>query len=495
MHNMHPKAGLRDWKQLRLFVVLIPLILFNSFFVALVPDSWLLIEVFLCAILFLILVIKGSILESLSLVFVLGLPLHTFAMKVIQYDLGVSGTALTVISSWKDILLLFLLVTFFVSKFTLKLKRNFLLLDLGIIVFIFLSLFYVFVSPTLLHGFYGFRGTVEPLFVYIFFRYRPLSYSKRRRLCKMIITLGSILAIFAVYQAFQWTRSNYTHYGYTNVYGEMYSTFNVVGFDWLRPTSTFSSANTAGLFFVISMVLAIKYMQLLNPGIERNILFFKIGCLILGIIVTLSRSSWLAAGISLMIIFAESNPRFRKRLVGLGIFTIFILILFFLFSNELSSGVVNRFLMTIGGNERSALSRLPDTKQALLTIFENPLGVGLGIVGARSGKYVADYYLAYHTENYFLQLFIEMGIIGGGLHILLYFVSLFLVWRHRNSFSRGNAFDFPTVFAILTSIFVANIFIPQLNELVLAGYLWMFIGIYAQETHFDKMRTKLVVTE
>ena len=420
---------------------------------------------------------------TLVYVLVLGLPLHALGMRILETRLRVGGSAALAVGVWKDVLLLVLfLVTLRAAGHLRSGRTSARLLDILILAYASVCLVYALVSPSKLHAFYGFRGNVEPFLFYYVFRYLPLPTWQVRRLTMWIIVLGALLAVLAVYQVYFWDFGTYRDLGFTLVTGQLPSTFTVVGAGWARPTATFSSPNTAGLFFALVGVVAAGRLQTEERRGSRILLLVLLGPIGVGLLYTMSRSGLVLAMLGLLPLVLlrtrlRGQPGLRLALPLLAA-AVLALVVLSVRPGQYMAAMVNRLARTASGMDPSASGRLPDLLNAVETIRSSPFGVGLGMVGSRTGKFNDDYWMLYHTENYYLQIAMEIGILGGILLIAIYLCAGLTLWRHRSSHqSGGAAVNSWTALSCLGGTMAASMFIPQLNELVLAGYLWMFVGM------------------
>ena len=101
------------------------------------------------------------------------------------------------------------------------------------------------------------------------------------------------------------------------------------------------------------------------------------------------------------------------------------LIFYFLASEDSIYFVIDTFTF----NESSSFSHLIEWIQAILTIIENPLGIGLAMSGNASG---VDQAIKIGGENQFLIYGVQMGVISMILYSLMLFKSI------RDSFSVFN---------------------------------------------------------
>lgn len=134
-----------------------------------------------------------------------------------------------------------------------------------------------------------------------------------------------------------------------------------------------------------------------------------------------SRASILSA---LIVIFAALliTKNYRTVFYILVLLLFSILIFYFSASEDSIYFVIDTFTF----NESSSFSHLIEWIQAILTIIENPLGVGLAMSGNASG---VDQAIKIGGENQFLIYGVQMGVISMILYSLMLFKSI------RDSFS------------------------------------------------------------
>ena len=134
-----------------------------------------------------------------------------------------------------------------------------------------------------------------------------------------------------------------------------------------------------------------------------------------------SRASILSA---LIVIFAALliTKNYKTVFYILVLLLFSILIFYFLASEDSIYFVIDTFTF----NESSSFSHLIEWIQAILTIIENPLGIGLAMSGNASG---VDQAIKIGGENQFLIYGVQMGVISMILYSLMLFKSI------RDSFS------------------------------------------------------------
>jgi len=181
-----------------------------------------------------------------------------------------------------------------------------------------------------------------------------------------------------------------------------------------------------------------------------------------------SRASILSA---LIMIFTALliTKNYKKVFYILVLLFFSILIFYFSASEDSIYFVIDTFTF----NESSSFSHLIEWIQAILTIIENPLGIGLAMSGNASG---VDQAIKIGGENQFLIYGVQMGVIS----MILYSIMLFKSIRDSFSvFSQSKGYVKELAFIVLLTKF--GLIIPLLKtnaELYLFVSLttWFLIG-------------------
>ena len=181
-----------------------------------------------------------------------------------------------------------------------------------------------------------------------------------------------------------------------------------------------------------------------------------------------SRASILSA---LIMIFTALLITKNYKTVSYILVLLFFSILIFYFSASEDS--IYFVIDTFTFNESSSFSHLIEWIQAILTIIENPLGIGLAMSGNASG---VDQAIKIGGENQFLIYGVQMGVIS----MILYSIMLFKSIRDSFSvFSQSKGYVKELAFIVLLTKF--GLIIPLLTanaELYLFVSLttWFLIG-------------------
>lgn len=183
--------------------------------------------------------------------------------------------------------------------------------------------------------------------------------------------------------------------------------------------------------------------------VKNSLIFFIV---VISLYYAYSRASILSA---LIMIFAALLITKNYKLVLYILTALFISIMIFYFTASEDS--IYFVLDTFTFNESSSFSHLIEWIQAILTIIENPLGIGLAMSGNASG---VDQAIKIGGENQFLIYGVQMGVISMILYSLMLFKSIkdsFSVYSFSKGYIKELAFIvLLTKFGLLIPLLTAN---------------------------------------
>jgi O-antigen ligase/polysaccharide polymerase Wzy-like membrane protein len=191
----------------------------------------------------------------------------------------------------------------------------------------------------------------------------------------------------------------------------------------VRAGSIFLSALTCGFYLVIGFAVGLE--RATRGGGPR----WTIPAVVLigaGILLTQTRSAILAALVVAFLAFAPGSSRQRAWRTQSTILICLLLIL--AVPAALSTGLASRITGATNNNDHSSAAHVSAFWNGLHTIEHHPLGLGLGTSAGVGQRASSDATEVVVPENGYLQVGIELGVIG-----MLSFVALTLVllWRLR----------------------------------------------------------------
>ncbi len=238
-----------------------------------------------------------------------------------------------------------------------------------------------------------------------------------------------IVAAFAILQYLALPYDFLRHFGYSESTIYPYETINH-NIQLIRVASTTRGANPLGAYLLLPIsALAVAFFK--EKKQRTNILMLGLGFL-LALAFSFSRSAWIGAALSLLLITwaALKTKRARKiLLLSLAGIAMCGIILALVLRNN--ADFQNTFLHTEHGSKVAVSSNEAHGsafKAAAKDIIHQPWGGGVGTAGPES---VYNNHPARIAENYFLQIGQEAGVIGMALFIAICSVAGRKLWKGR----------------------------------------------------------------
>lgn len=267
--------------------------------------------------------------------------------------------------------------------------------------------------------------------------------------------------------------------------------------EYRRIGSTLGSPLPLGMFMAFAWSVGLSAVLQTKRGAKRWLL---VGVMVLcgvALLLTHSRSGWLAAILSTAIVFRQASAG-RRVLLGTGVVCVAVATLWI--ATQLASGESLASRLTSAtdfSTDTGNVSRLDRwkigweraTQSELIFLF----GAGLGTTGQVAATilsmrhptlddpyYLSQYYV--ETESWVLHLLNEGGLAG----TLLFFGIPFTLWRSRRR--RGAVFPPQASLwligfnAALWGLLISNILLPTLTSWSISALFWATLGInYAGE--------------
>ena len=217
---------------------------------------------------------------------------------------------------------------------------------------------------------------------------------------------------------------------------------------------------------------------------KRNNNYFLIFLVVVAFLLSFSRGA-IVACIGIVLFALLLNKKYKTLLFIFGSFILSTLSLLYFGSEEIRYLIID----TLKFENTSSLGHLVEWIEGILSIFENPLGIGLAMSGNASG---VDQAIKVGGENQFLIFGVQMGV----LSLIIYILILFYIIRrsckvYYMSFNSDKHISFIvacTKFGLLLPLLTAN------AELYLFVSLatWFFAGYIESrytELKFEKNKS------
>ncbi len=377
-------------------------------------------------------------------VLVVGLALHNFAMAEL-WAAGVRGTALTVVSAWKEALLAVALVLVVRERRRLPfdgLAADWLALAFGAFVVLYAAIPQRWLSGGATHKgvLYGLRDDLVPVGAYFLGRGLALTVPELRRLAATILATAAGVAAFGLVDIYaiplSWWRNSgapgwfshqlgFSYQGLSNLPENfVYNTGN--NHPIRRLVSTFLSPLASSYLLVVALLLVAAWWMRARPSgaRQRAVFFALLALLFAGLLWTHSRSSYIALALGLLA-FAWVRRDGRVVAIGAALAAVAVGALFVkayphigpattftpseIKVQEREAKGAGAAVSAGGAEDASTASHWRSLKAGIRTVVHHPQGFGLGNSGstaARTGVTVEA------GESTYTQIGVDTGLAG-----------------------------------------------------------------------------------
>ncbi len=420
-------------------------------------------------ILFYILIIYLIVFKTkYSLFLLLGvLPFQPFLKTLLDNFVSASKIESFLFSAWKEFFIVFLFLALIFGL--IKARRSFkIIISDYLIIFLFLLTILSFILTGLDLSNLAFGVKYSLLFLLLYFSIRTIKFKKddlKKIVRFFLIILGVVVGLSFV-QLFLPTEF-LTNLGYQNQAnwqpGQGLQIFQEAG-GFQRAFGPLSGPNQLGLYLSFSLLMIIGLLKEKTALIKQEYLYILGGLLLILIVLSFSRTAWLAllAGFVSLIIIMGSK---KVKLLSL------ILIILMLLSATLL--YVNKPETLVRHTDQTRIERL---RQSVGILIDNPLGLGIGKVGPASQW--TDSNKGIISENQYLQIGLELGVIG-----LIAYLTIFFSFLKRafNNIKRGSLKLLKGInsglFISLIGLLVSGLFLHSLTDATLIYTLAIVLGL------------------
>jgi len=483
-----------------------------------------------------------SLRERLTLLFLALLPLHALLVTAgTKLLMGKGHAPLAYLALWKEALLGVILVlsVMEVMRATRKGQRT---KDKGLrkgnvfwrvdwIDGLILLLIVLAIAVTVFtHGdwklaFLGFRYDFVPLVAFLVARRVAWSEAFMQMVPKVLIGIGVVVSMYGILTAFL-PMKFFLWLGYSPAHSLYFADGPVAAFQQVSDTglrriqSTMSGPNQLGLWILVPLGIWLSWLAKGRGIIEywntRTLKYWVSGALLLGaLFLTFSRAAWIAAFVMAMVTLCRSVPRRHLKHAAIGAIII-----------VASIGIVASALFpSVFFRLSSSRGHLVRPLQAIGRIINHPLGEGLGAAGPASNRVSetcvflrpqddpswakttprlcvflgstqvqpADHACRcpFLPENWYLQIGVEMGVLGFVLFVTL----VVFVLRRMNAecrmynvkcllakdgFSQTNNSTFYIqhfTFLVFLGISIAALFLHAWEDSAVSYTVWLLLAV------------------
>ncbi|MEA2684689.1 MAG: hypothetical protein QOK05_3017 [Chloroflexota bacterium] len=406
--------------------------------------------------------------EALILLVVL-LPLYPVLFGLSQ-KFHVPSSALGYLRYWKEVVLVALL-TRTVARTRIK---DLAPVDWSVIAFLALGGLYVLlpIGPSFYARALGARDLCAALTLFLVVRHVGVRPGLGRRLETAVLLTGSLVAAVALWNYFspdgyavwivglaQWQADVLGLVGHADT--PIYHTL-VAGRSVVRAGSIFVNPLSAAFYMLIPVGLFIGRVA---AGEARHPLERMLGALcVAGLLVTVTRSAIATLPLMLAIaILAGRKPGRTVALILVGGIVAYPLIS--------SIGLGAQFSGALDPNQVSTAGHLAALGRDVVVITHVPLGLGLAQGGAEGQRFVLAGALT--AESWYLQVAVELGVLGLVLFVIALGRTLRLLWGvARAGQARGAA-----ALCALAGIAAGGVFLHSFSDLHISYTVWALAGL------------------
>lgn len=403
-------------------------------------------------------------------VLLLLLPYHTMFTYVI-------GDTVPGIRFWKEGIIGILFILFLIKIFQdyrqtkCLYKPN--VFELILIVYIIIEFIYIGISNNVYQAAYIGRIYFMPLLLVPVVRCMEFSESYFRRLLKLIMANTAVLSLWGLIQC-QFLGDGFlmklgypttTKWGPLRLNDEFY--IARLG-NFQRLVSTFAAPNTCGLYLAIVLLVTLFMYKKLN--INRVFVSVCVAFTAAALLVTFSRTAWIAVCAGLMIYSFNMITWTRKKLllvlkIAGMILLVFIILDGIFLSFEISMAIIHLVVSTINGKDSSVNGHIDSLVASVENIFMHPLGMGMGENGPRALVFMKKPNL---TESAYFLMTYEVGIIGSIVYFGSYVKVLYDNIREFRSRRNSRRLFISAVILIVMTGFISLPFVQDFEILVYA---------------------------
>jgi len=331
--------------------------------------------------------------------------------------------------------------------------------DFSLIIFFFICIVLFVLASFDRLGLDGLRAVIE--YMMFFFIVVKLLRSEQgaKNLIKIMIFTGMYMSVIGIYQVI------------AKVPTPAYWTDKAEVTSGPRAFSIVGNPNVLGCLLIMLIPLAISLVFSEKHVLQKLLYTFASGLMGVCLILTSSRSSWIALGCAI-IIYAILSKNY-KLIVGFAVLAI----LAYIFVPQVQ-GRINYMLdpeYIVSSFRGGRFARWP---KALALFYDNLLfGVGFGQFGG-SVATINKVRGAFYVDNYYLKAAVEMGIFGFGAFLIALYNGV--VWSLRAAHKVEDKVSKGIVqsgFGAMIGILITNILLNNFDAPSVTTYFWTISAV------------------
>lgn len=359
--------------------------------------------------------------KILIMALVLLLPYHHQIIYVLLSDVGV-------LKYWKECIIALLVLITFIQIVTGKKKLSISRFEILLLFFMAVVFIYVCISDSKYQALYISRIYFMPMFLVPVIRYTDITKEELKTAMYVVMANTIIICIWGIVQAQFLGDQFLVDLGYrtqrVNHMLKLKNEFYILGGGFMqRVAGTFAAPNTCGMYLAIIISLTMFFNK--DMEINKVYTYITLGLSALTLLLTFSRTSWIACFAALIlyfVLFVKWDKKTWKKVISYcvaGIILVVIADILIIHSGIIMAGFKLLF-NTVTGRDSSLIGHLSSWGESVIKIFRHPLGLGLGNNGPRAMKFLKKPNLT--ESSYFLMAY-EVGILGAVLYFSSYVIA------------------------------------------------------------------------
>ena len=365
-------------------------------------------------------------------------------------------------STWDELLIIFCVGVWFYRWIVDRKDFNFAWtpIDFSLIIFFIVCIaLYLIASSDMFGGLDGLRAVIEYMFFFFIVVKLLRSEEGAKNVIRLMIGTGVIMSLHGIYQYV------------AKVETPAYWTDKVEVSSGPRVFSFVQSPNVLGCLLAMLLPLAISLIFSEKAVTKKLIYTAASGLMGVCILLTGSRSSWIALGCAL-IIYAILSKKFY---LIIGLFVVAILAYSLVNSVRLRIDYMLDPAYIASSFKGGRFARWP---KAMELFYNNLLfGVGFGQFGG-SVATINKVRGAFYVDNYYIKAAVEMGIFG----LVTFLVALYngVVWSLRASYKVEDKVSKGLIqsgFGAMVGILVTNVVLNNFDAPSVTTYFWTIAAV------------------
>lgn len=378
-----------------------------------------------------------------------------------------------ILQSWKEVLIVALLAVTAIAYWRDRTIFRFDNLNiLALFIVVFSVIVTLLIRPSYIGALAGIKTNLLVLLLFLVAQV-PYKYFNQKRMLWLIILPAGLVGFVGLLQPWIFGPELLSKIGYSasSIIGGQY-------IDSARSTmrifSTLGGPNQLGTYLIIPLALSLAY------GLHSKKWYWLLISILfcIPIYMTHSRSAWLGVVFAIIVVIATFFTKKLQIFVAIGVCIALLMGGILIFSANPCGqlgGIRAQFIRgtcinnVIVGSDSQHITAIQNGLQA---VTRQPWGYGLGTAGP------ASFYTnkAMVTENWYLQIAIEIGLLGLGLYIA-FFVILVIELYKASQLKNQYSYQSKALLACLVGILVASLFLHSLTDSTLAIVLFLLLGI------------------